>query len=140
MALLICSLQSAPVMHLFNARFKEHEGDIIGAQAALLHCDGESDSNFVENVVMKANMEKRLVLQLCHQYSIQKKYWLHVFSKFKSHLLIFPKFREILKQLLIYMKKHWQWLYRRKSRILFLFYMFTFLDLNTWWVNLLFKN
>ncbi|PON41745.1 HAT (Half-A-TPR) repeat, partial [Parasponia andersonii] len=53
-------LKRVPVMHLFNARFKEHLGDIIGARAARLHCDGESDSNFVENVVMKANMEKRL--------------------------------------------------------------------------------
>ncbi|XP_062082210.1 pre-mRNA-processing factor 39-2-like [Humulus lupulus] len=47
-------------MHLFNARFKEREGDIIGVRTALLHCDGESDSNFVENVARKANMEKRL--------------------------------------------------------------------------------
>ncbi|XP_062096460.1 pre-mRNA-processing factor 39-2 isoform X2 [Humulus lupulus] len=53
-------LKRVPAMHLFNARFKEREGDIIGARTALLHCDGESDSNFVENVVRKANMEKRL--------------------------------------------------------------------------------
>lgn len=66
MALLICSLQRVPVMHLFNARFKEREGDIIGAREALLHCEGESDSNFVENVVMKANMERRLVHKLFH--------------------------------------------------------------------------
>ncbi|XP_030480447.2 pre-mRNA-processing factor 39-2 isoform X1 [Cannabis sativa] len=53
-------LKRVPAMHLFNARFKEHDGDTIGARAALLHCDEESDSNFVENVARKANMERRL--------------------------------------------------------------------------------
>ncbi|KAF4385970.1 hypothetical protein G4B88_031105 [Cannabis sativa] len=53
-------LKRVPEMHLFNSRFKEHDGDTIGARAALLHCDEELDSNFVENVARKANMERRL--------------------------------------------------------------------------------
>lgn len=61
MALLICSLQRVPVIHLFNSRFKEQIGDAAGARAAFLLCEAESESNFVENVKMKANMEKRMV-------------------------------------------------------------------------------
>ena len=75
MALLICSLQRTPVIHLFNARFKEHQGDVIGAHSALLHCDAESGSKFVENVVIKANMERRLVYQSCH--SIRRIRFIH---------------------------------------------------------------
>jgi hypothetical protein len=61
MPLLICSLQRVPVIHLFNSRFKEQIGDVFGARASFLKCEAESDSNFVENAKMKANMEKRLV-------------------------------------------------------------------------------
>lgn len=65
--LLICSLQRVPVIHLFDARFKEHEGNVTGARSALLQCDAELDVNFVENIVLKANMEKRLVHHFCRQ-------------------------------------------------------------------------
>lgn len=58
---LICSLQRVAVVHLFSARFKEHKGDVFGAREAFLHCETELDSNFIENVTIKANMEKRLV-------------------------------------------------------------------------------
>ena len=58
---LICSLQRVAVIHLCNSRFKEHKGDVFGAREALLHCETESDSNFVENVTIKANIERRLV-------------------------------------------------------------------------------
>jgi hypothetical protein len=61
MALLICLLQRVPVVHLFNSRFKEQIGDVCGARATFLQCEAESSSNFVENVKMKANMEKRMV-------------------------------------------------------------------------------
>ncbi|XP_043808438.1 uncharacterized protein LOC110604770 isoform X4 [Manihot esculenta] len=52
-------LKRVSVIHLFNARFKEHVGDVFNARAAFLQCDTESDSDFVENVVMRSNMEKR---------------------------------------------------------------------------------
>lgn len=58
---LICSLQRVAVIHLFNARFKELKGDVFGAREAFLHCEMESDSNFVENITVKANLERRLV-------------------------------------------------------------------------------
>lgn len=48
------------VIHLLNARFKEQIGDVLGARAALLQCDAESDPHFVKNVILKANMEKRM--------------------------------------------------------------------------------
>ncbi|KAL6197344.1 hypothetical protein ACLB2K_032953 [Fragaria x ananassa] len=47
------------VIHLLNARFKEQIGDVLGARAALLQCNAESDTHFVKNVILKANMEKR---------------------------------------------------------------------------------
>ncbi|KAL5774092.1 hypothetical protein ACOSP7_011649 [Xanthoceras sorbifolium] len=53
-------LKSLPVIHLFSARYKEQIGDVYAARAALLQCETESDSSFVENVAIKANMEKRL--------------------------------------------------------------------------------
>ncbi|XP_048318229.1 pre-mRNA-processing factor 39-2 isoform X1 [Ziziphus jujuba] len=53
-------INRVPVIHLFGARYKEHKGDAFGAQEALLHCHTDSDSNFVENVTVKANMERRL--------------------------------------------------------------------------------
>ncbi|KAB1208577.1 Pre-mRNA-processing factor 39 [Morella rubra] len=52
--------ESADVIHLFNSRFKEQIGDAAGARAAFILCEAESESNFVENVKMKANMEKRM--------------------------------------------------------------------------------
>lgn len=68
MAILICSLQRVSVIHLFSSRFKEQTGDASGARAAFLHCDTESDSCFVKNVMSKANMEKRMVCnKLFHQ-------------------------------------------------------------------------
>ncbi|KAM1235269.1 hypothetical protein ACFX2J_004753 [Malus domestica] len=53
-------LKRVPVIHLFSSRFKEQTGDVSGARAAFLHCDTESDSCFVKNVMSKANMEKRM--------------------------------------------------------------------------------
>ncbi|KAK9268077.1 hypothetical protein L1049_010516 [Liquidambar formosana] len=53
-------LKCVPAIHLFNARFKEQIGDISSAHAAFLECDRDSDSNFVDNVIKEANMEKRL--------------------------------------------------------------------------------
>ncbi|KAK4858685.1 hypothetical protein QYF36_020477 [Acer negundo] len=53
-------LKRLPVIHLFSARYKEHIGDVYAARAALVLCDTESDSSFVEYVTIKANMEKRL--------------------------------------------------------------------------------
>ncbi|XP_012091896.2 uncharacterized protein LOC105649750 isoform X2 [Jatropha curcas] len=53
-------LKRVSVIHLFNARFKEHVGDVPSARSAFLQCNNESDSEFVENVVMRANMEKRI--------------------------------------------------------------------------------
>lgn len=54
-------VQRVSVIHLLNARFKEQIGDVLGARAALLQCDAESDPQFVKNVILKANMEKRMV-------------------------------------------------------------------------------
>uniref|UniRef100_A0A5B6ZIY4 Uncharacterized protein n=1 Tax=Davidia involucrata TaxID=16924 RepID=A0A5B6ZIY4_DAVIN len=53
-------LKNVPAIHLFNARFKEHIGDVLGARAAYLQCDTGSHSHFIENVIKEANMEKRL--------------------------------------------------------------------------------
>ncbi|WJX47347.1 hypothetical protein P8452_34048 [Trifolium repens] len=53
-------LKSVPAMHLFNARFKEQIGDVLAARAAYICRCKETDSDFVENVISKANMEKRL--------------------------------------------------------------------------------
>lgn len=60
----ICLSQSVPAIHLFNARFKEQIGDVLAARAAYIHRCKETDSDFVENVISKANMEKRLVCKL----------------------------------------------------------------------------
>lgn len=63
MAILMCLLQKVPDIHLFNSRFKEQIGDLSGARSAFLQLDADSDldSNFVENIILKANMEKRMV-------------------------------------------------------------------------------
>ncbi|WOG89704.1 hypothetical protein DCAR_0208942 [Daucus carota subsp. sativus] len=53
-------LEKAPVIHIFNARFREHIGDVHGARAAFLQGDKDSNSYFVESVIKAANMEKRL--------------------------------------------------------------------------------
>ncbi|XP_054777377.1 pre-mRNA-processing factor 39-2 isoform X3 [Prosopis cineraria] len=53
-------LKRVRVIHLFDARFKEQIGDVSAARAAYIHGGAESDSNFVETVISKANMEKRL--------------------------------------------------------------------------------
>jgi pre-mRNA-processing factor 39 len=53
-------VKSASVIHLFNARFKEHVGDASAASVALSRCGEELGFGFVENVTKKANMEKRL--------------------------------------------------------------------------------
>lgn len=63
-------LQKIPAMHLFDARFKEHIGDVTGAREALLQCDTDSDSNFIEKVVMRANMERRLVFKSIYSFII----------------------------------------------------------------------
>lgn len=80
MALLICSLQRVPVVHLFKSRFKEQIGDVCGAQAAFLQCEAESGPNFVENVKMKANMEKRMVCNplFYHSRGNLTLYWLYL--------------------------------------------------------------
>uniref|UniRef100_A0A1J3CB41 Pre-mRNA-processing factor 39 n=1 Tax=Noccaea caerulescens TaxID=107243 RepID=A0A1J3CB41_NOCCA len=53
-------VKDASVIHLFNARFKEHVGDASAASVALSRCGEELGFGFVENVTKKANMEKRL--------------------------------------------------------------------------------
>ncbi|CAL0306495.1 unnamed protein product [Lupinus luteus] len=53
-------LKRVPGIHLFNARFKEQIGDVLAARAAYIQSGKETDSDFVENVISKANMEKRL--------------------------------------------------------------------------------
>ncbi|XP_073226413.1 uncharacterized protein [Cicer arietinum] len=53
-------LKSVPAIHLFNARFKEQIGDVLAARAAYVRRCKETDSDFVENVISTANMEKRL--------------------------------------------------------------------------------
>ncbi|XP_025640357.1 pre-mRNA-processing factor 39-2-like isoform X2 [Arachis hypogaea] len=54
-------LKSVPEIHFFNARFKEQIGDVLAARAAYIQQTGkESDSDFVQNVISRANMEKRL--------------------------------------------------------------------------------
>ncbi|XP_062162711.1 pre-mRNA-processing factor 39-2 isoform X3 [Alnus glutinosa] len=53
-------LKRVPVNHLFNSRFKEQIGDVFGARASFLKFEAVSDSDFVENAKIKANMEKRM--------------------------------------------------------------------------------
>ncbi|XP_027919357.1 uncharacterized protein LOC114177943 isoform X2 [Vigna unguiculata] len=53
-------LKRVPSIHLFNARFKEQIGDDFAAHAAYVQSGKERDSDFVDNVISKANMEKRL--------------------------------------------------------------------------------
>ncbi|KAI3466792.1 hypothetical protein Pfo_023455, partial [Paulownia fortunei] len=53
-------LKNVPEIHLFNATFKEHIGDVNGARAALILCDSKTDSSFIENAVTLANLERRL--------------------------------------------------------------------------------
>ncbi|XP_010494814.1 PREDICTED: uncharacterized protein LOC104771902 isoform X2 [Camelina sativa] len=53
-------LKNVSVIHLFNARFKEHVGDASAASVALSRCSEELGFGFVESVTKKANMEKRL--------------------------------------------------------------------------------
>ncbi|XP_022639460.1 uncharacterized protein LOC106768678 isoform X2 [Vigna radiata var. radiata] len=53
-------LTRVPSIHLFNARFKEQIGDVFAARAAYVQSGKERDSDFVDNVISKANMEKRL--------------------------------------------------------------------------------
>lgn len=61
LTIIICWLQRVPVIHLFNSRFKEQIRDLSGARAAFLQLDADLDSKFVENIILKANMEKRMV-------------------------------------------------------------------------------
>ncbi|KAL1220498.1 Pre-mRNA-processing factor 39-2 [Cardamine amara subsp. amara] len=53
-------VKNASVVHLYNARFKEHIGDASAASVALSRCGDELGIGFVENVTKKANMERRL--------------------------------------------------------------------------------
>ncbi|XP_031397163.1 uncharacterized protein LOC116208073 isoform X2 [Punica granatum] len=53
-------LKDIPIIHVYNSRFKEASGDIMGARAAMLRHKTESDENFVDNAIIKASMEKRL--------------------------------------------------------------------------------
>ncbi|KAM7500629.1 hypothetical protein LguiA_025043 [Lonicera macranthoides] len=52
-------LKDIPVIHAFNASFKEKIGDLSGARSAYHQFNVES-SSYVENVIKEANMEKRL--------------------------------------------------------------------------------
>ncbi|XLU42057.1 hypothetical protein S245_036871, partial [Arachis hypogaea] len=46
---------------LLKMRFKEQIGDVLAARATYIQQTGkESDSDFVQNVISRANMEKRL--------------------------------------------------------------------------------
>ncbi|KAH9749290.1 tetratricopeptide repeat (TPR)-like superfamily protein [Citrus sinensis] len=53
-------LKRLPVIHLFNARYKEQIGDTSAARAAFPESYIDSDSRFIEKVTFKANMERRL--------------------------------------------------------------------------------
>lgn len=53
-------LKRLPLIHLFNARYKEQIGDTFAARAAFPESDTDSDSRFIEKVTFKANMERRL--------------------------------------------------------------------------------
>lgn len=57
----ICLMQRVRAIHLFNARFKERIGDVSAARAAYIHSGAVTDSEFLKNVISKANMERRLV-------------------------------------------------------------------------------
>lgn len=88
-AQLIYSLQNAPVIHIFNARFREQIGDTYGARAAFLQGDADSDSYFVENVIKAANMEKRLVrIHFAQVQDLCRDFWL-IFriKKFQGNLV-----------------------------------------------------
>uniref|UniRef100_A0A7N0U2W6 Pre-mRNA-processing factor 39 n=1 Tax=Kalanchoe fedtschenkoi TaxID=63787 RepID=A0A7N0U2W6_KALFE len=53
--------KTVPCMHLFNARYKEQTKDFSGARAAFPKLNkNELDSEFINNVMREANMEKRL--------------------------------------------------------------------------------
>lgn len=58
-------VQNVSEIHLFDARFKEHIGDVDGARFALVLCDTKTDSSFIENVAIKANLERRSVCITC---------------------------------------------------------------------------
>lgn len=105
MAQLIYSLQRVSVIHLFNARFKEHVGDVFNARAAFLQCDTESDSDFVENVVMRSNMEKRHVIIGQGFFTIKTKAQLNMIRFMIITDLFSYVLRAISKQLLLYIKK-----------------------------------
>lgn len=54
-------MQKQPDIHLFAARFKEHNGDIEGARAEYQFIYSECSSVLLEAIVKHANMEYRLV-------------------------------------------------------------------------------
>uniref|UniRef100_A0A2P2L1A7 Pre-mRNA-processing factor 39 n=1 Tax=Rhizophora mucronata TaxID=61149 RepID=A0A2P2L1A7_RHIMU len=53
-------LKRNPNVHLFNAMFKEHTKDVVNARAAFHQCNAESDPEFLNCIIRKANMERRL--------------------------------------------------------------------------------
>ncbi|KAK4801679.1 hypothetical protein SAY86_022166 [Trapa natans] len=53
-------LKDVPSIHLCSARFKEASRDMLGARAALLQLKTELDDNFIDNIIIKASMERRL--------------------------------------------------------------------------------
>ncbi|GAB2299090.1 hypothetical protein Dimus_033161 [Dionaea muscipula] len=53
-------LKCVPAIHLINAGFKEQIGETDGARAAFLQISGDLGFYSVENVLRRANMEKRL--------------------------------------------------------------------------------
>jgi pre-mRNA-processing factor 39 len=53
-------VKKQPEIHLFNARFKELNGDVSGARAEYQHLYTELCSGFLEAIVKHSNMELRL--------------------------------------------------------------------------------
>lgn len=115
--------QGLPGIHLFCARFKEQIGDIFGARAAFLQCGSDLESDFIENVARKANMEKRLVLHLTMFFLMSRDRLLTSFICIS---------REMWKQLQLYMRKHLMWQKRSTTLICLAFFMLGFLILHTW--------
>ncbi len=91
--------QGVPTFHMYYAMFKEQIGDAQGARSLFIEGSSNLTSNFCANINRLANMEKRMVY-----YQIFL--WLRVmFSPSYYHSISpFIVHREILKQLLKYMR------------------------------------
>ncbi|CAN6452909.1 unnamed protein product [Victoria cruziana] len=53
-------LKRVPAFHLFAARFMEQTKDVSGAQTELFNYNVDSPEVYIENVIRRANMERRL--------------------------------------------------------------------------------